>query len=118
MMKKQPKPTPKTCETTSEIAASIYSESLSAIRDEIRGIVSGKIKPKGHDRASRIAWLAKNAASVAAEQRKAEKGELESIRKLSFAVVLTWIKEQTAEARARLIRDVVAIDSQRKSVLG
>jgi hypothetical protein len=56
---------------------------------------------------------------VAAEQRKAEKGELDAIKKLSPAVILAWIKEQTPEYRARLVREVMAIDSAvRRSVLG
>jgi phage terminase Nu1 subunit (DNA packaging protein) len=106
-------------ESTSDLAASIFHESLSAIRDEIRGIVTKKIKPKGHDPASRVAWLAKQAASVAAEQRKAEAGELAAIRKLSHATVITWLKAQTVEARARVARELAAIDSrERKSVLG
>lgn len=106
-------------ESTTDLAASIFSESLTFIRDEIRAISSKKKAVKGHDAASRIAWLAKNAASVAAEQRKAEKGELDAVKKLSPAVIMTWIKEQTPEYRARLVREVAAIDSgARKSVLG
>jgi phage terminase Nu1 subunit (DNA packaging protein) len=101
---------------TSDLAASIFGEALTAILAEIRGIRAGKIKPKGHDAASRIAWLAQRAASVAAEQRKAEAAEL---RKLTPAVVMIWIRQQTAEYRARLLRDVTAIDSkERRSVLG
>lgn len=108
-----------TDESTSELAASIFREALAAIRTEIRGIIGKTIKPKGHDPASRIAWLAQRAAAVAAEQRKAESGELAAIRKLSPVVVLTWIKQQTPEYRARLLREVAAIDTkERRSVLG
>jgi hypothetical protein len=116
MAKKQAQQSP---ESTTTLAASIFEESLTFIRDEIRAISSKKKAVKGHDAASRIAWLAKNAASVAAEQRKAEKGELDAIKKLSPAVILAWIKEQSPEYRARLVREVVAIDSSvRRSVLG
>lgn len=119
MARKAVKPPETEPESVSELAASIYLESLTAIRDEIRGIIDKTIKPKGHDPASRVAWLAKQAASVAAEQRKAEKGELDAIRKLAPAVVMTWIRQQTAEYRARLVREVSAIDSkERRSVLG
>ncbi|MGE5803960.1 MAG: hypothetical protein ACM358_17075 [Gemmatimonadota bacterium] len=119
MARKAVKPPEVERESVSDLAASIYSESLTAIRDEIRGIIARRIKPKGHDPASRVAWLAKQAASVAAEQRKAEKGELDAIRKLSPAVVMTWIRQQTAEYRARLVREVSALDSkERRSVLG
>ncbi|HEY4056666.1 MAG TPA: hypothetical protein VGM39_08655 [Kofleriaceae bacterium] len=113
------KQTKSSTETPSELAASISSESLTFIRDEIRGLANGKKKSKGHDAASRIAWLAKNASQVAAEQRKAEKGESDAIKKLSPAVLLAWAKEQTPELRARFVRDIAAIDSKdRKSVLG
>lgn len=106
-------------ESTSDIAASIFSESLTAIRKEIRGIADKSIKPKGHDPASRIAWLAQRAAAVAAEQRKAEKADIDATRKLTAAVVMTWIKLQPVEYRARLLREVAAIDARdRKSVLG
>src|SRR5689334_22057761 len=114
--KKTAKPMP---DSTPELAAAIFSESLTAILTEIRGIADKTIKPKGHDPASRIAWLAQRAAAVAAEQRKAEKADLDAIKRLSPAVVITWIKQQTPEYRARLLRDVAAIDNkERRSVLG
>lgn len=119
MATKRPKPPPKITETTPEIAASLFAESLVAIRDEIRGLVSGAIKPGEHDKTSRIAWLAKNAAAVAAEERKALKDELDAIRKLSPTVVLTWIKQRTPEQRARFAREIMSFDAkERKSVLG
>jgi hypothetical protein len=119
MAKKATQAATSASETTSDLAATIFHEALTAIRKEIRAIAAKEIKPKGHDPASRIAWLAGRAAAVAAEQRKAEKGEIDAIRKLSPAVVMTWIRQQTAEYRARLVREVTAIDSkERRSVLG
>ena len=106
-------------ETVGDVSASIFLESLSAIRAEIRGIIAGSIKPTEHDATSRIAWLAQRAAAVSAEQRKAEQGEVNAIRKLSPVVVLTWIRQQTAEYRAKLLRDISGIDAtERRSVLG
>jgi hypothetical protein len=119
MAKQKPKTPTRTNETTAEIAASIFSESLAHLRDQIRGIRDGAIDTAPHDPASRIAWLAERAAKVAAEQRKAEKGEIDAIKKLSPAVMLTWVKAQTPEYRARLVRDIAALDAvDRKSVLG
>lgn len=126
MAKKKPKPTtkepeakPAEPETTAAIASSIFAESLTAIRKEIRGIANGSIKPDEHDPASRIAWLAEKASKIEAERRKAEKTELDAIRKLSPAVVMTWIRQQTPEYRARHVRDVTALDAvERRSVLG
>ncbi|HZJ68271.1 MAG TPA: hypothetical protein VFD36_32440, partial [Kofleriaceae bacterium] len=94
-------------------------EALTAIRAEIRGVIDGSGKARRGDKTVRIAQLAQKAALVAAETRKAEKGELDAIRRLSPAVVMTWIRQQTAEYRARLLREVQAIDSkERRSVLG
>lgn len=116
MTRKRTKTTSPLPDDTAGLAASIFQESLSAILTEIRGIAAKTIKPKGHDAASRIAWLAQRAAAVAAEQRKAEASEL---KKLSPVIVLTWIREQTPEYRARLVREVTAIDAkERRSVLG
>jgi hypothetical protein len=119
MARSRTKQTESVVEPTHGLASAIFTESLTAILGEIRGIIAKTIKPKGHDPASRIAWLAKQAAAVAAEQRKAEAGELAAIRKLSPAAVLLWVRQQTPEYRARLVREVAAIDArERKSVLG
>lgn len=119
MTRKSRKSPSKEPDSSSDFAARIFSTSLSYLLDQITAITTGKVTPKGHDPASRVAWLAGRAASVAAEQRKAEKGELDAILRLSPAVVLKWIKGQSADYRARLVREVAAIDSQdRKSVLG
>lgn len=69
---KQPSATPVQRESPTEIARTIFTEALGAIRVEIRGIIDGSIKPTEHDPASRIAWLTRAAASVAAEERKAD----------------------------------------------
>jgi hypothetical protein len=56
---------------------------------------------------------------LASELRKAEKADVDAIKKLSPAVVMTWVKSQTPEYRARLVRDVTAIDAiAKRSVLG
>lgn len=119
-MSKKPVETPSDPdETVADIAASIFREALSAIRTEIRGVVGGRIVPKGHEPAAHVAWLAKQAASVASELRKAEKGELDALKRLTAAQILLWVRQQPAEVRARVARDVAALDSkERKSVLG
>jgi len=126
MAKKKPKPTTKAAdqveeapESTAAIASSIFAESLKAIRKEIRGIANGNIEPDEHDPVSRIAWLAEKASKVEAERRKAEKSEIDSIRKITPAVMMTWAKLQTPELRARMVRDITALDAtERRSVLG
>lgn len=106
-------------ETTAELATSIFSESLSVIREEIRVLALTKPGRARRGAIARIASLAKQAAPIAAEQRKAEKGEFDAIRRLSAGVIMTWIRQQTPEYRARLVREVTAIDAkERRSVLG
>jgi hypothetical protein len=118
MAGRQPKSSSEAAETTSELATSIFSESLTVIREEIRALAGRKGRARRHAIRA-IASLAKQAAPIAAEQRKAEKGELDAIRRLSASVIMAWIRQQTPEYRARLVREVTAIDArERKSVLG
>lgn len=106
-------------ETASDIAAGALRASVVRIRDEIQEIADGTKKPKPRDPTVRIAQLAKIIAPIAAELRKAEKAELDAIRRITPGVVMQWIKLQTPEYRARLVREVQALDAkERKSVLG
>jgi len=118
-MKKQPKQTARDAETTQTIAQDVYALTIRAIRDEIRSLLSGKSKPKGDFTVvETCAYLTKQASTFAAEQRKAEKSDMDAIRKLSPATMLAWVKAQTPEYRARLVRDIAAMDAtERRSVL-
>lgn len=95
----------------------IFRESLEAIRDEIRGIRTGKIKPKEHDGISRIAWLAQKAAAVGAEQRKANAAEVKRLGTISSADILKALRMMDREVRASVLRDAALIDAA-GSVLG
>ena len=104
---------PRTIESSTDIAESIAAESLTAIRTEIRGIVTGKIKPKEHDAASRIAWLAQKASAIGAEQRKAEAAERKRIAELNYGDVLAYIRQLSTDRRAHLMREVQALEETR-----
>lgn len=97
-------------ETSDELTEDIFSASLGAIRNEIRGLASGAIDPKPHDRASRIAWLAKNAAAIAAEQRKAKLANLRANRNLTPQQLLAYFKGLSRAERSAWIRDITAMD--------
>lgn len=119
MSKKKPKSPTRAPETASEIAESIAVEALSAVRREIRGVIDGSGPSRRGDKVARVAALAQKAAAVAAEQRKAQKAELAAILRLTPQAVMTWIRQQAPEYRARLVREVTAIDApNRRSVLG
>lgn len=69
--------------------------------------------------AESFAHLLTKVAQVAGELRKAEKLELDALKKLTPAEIFVWAKQQTPELRARLVRDITALDAvERKSVLG
>lgn len=104
-------------ESTSDLSSSVAHEALVAIRTENRELAGGK-DPIGEDRFVRLALLAHKAAMIAAEQRKAEKEDRDNIRDISREVMMTWVKQQSPESRARLVKEIAAIDDKaRKSVL-
>lgn len=101
------------------LASEVFSASLLAIRDEIRGLAAGTVKPGRHDKASRIAWLAGQATKIAAEERKAAAAADAATKRIGFDTLLTWARLQTREVRAKLVSAIAALDSTtRKSVLG
>ncbi len=118
MTKKTSKAVETPQESSGEISTSIAVTSLTAIRDRIRDVLGGEPVP-GEDSTAYVALLGQKAVAIAAEQRKAEQADRDSIRELSPSVVLSWVRMQTPEYRARLAKDVVGMDAtNRKSVLG
>jgi phage terminase Nu1 subunit (DNA packaging protein) len=94
--------------------ASIFAKSLQAIDEELDGLINGTIKPDKHDKASRIAWLAQKAASVASEQRKAELAELRATNDITPRAMSNWIKRSTKAERDQLRRDLDAADRHQR----
>lgn len=106
-------------ESTSAIASAALRESVVRIRTEINELAGGKMKPKPKDPIMRIGALMKILGPIAAELRKADKAREDSVRRITGAVVSEWIRLQTPEYRARLVREIEALDSkERRSVLG
>src|SRR4051812_11444382 len=105
MVTKQKKRAAATLPTSTELAESIAVESLQAIQKEIRGIAKKTIKPKGHDPASRIAWLASKASMISAEQRKVQALERRGLESLTPASVLTWFRRLDRDERQQLVAE-------------
>lgn len=110
-MPKKPKKPPPTPVSSADVGDAILRESLEAIHDEIRGIRKGTVAPGKHDPISRIAWLAKNAASVVAEVRKAAAAEAKRVGSMRFEDVLAYIRQLPRDQRAHLLREGAAIDA-------
>lgn len=117
MVTKPKKNTSASSQSSAELAEAIAIESLEAIQKEIRGIATKKIKPKGHDPASRIAWLASKASAISAEQRKSEALNRRTLDALTPAQVLAWFRRLEREERQQLLAEVEQID-QEGSALG
>ena len=106
-------------ESPQSLASEVFSAALGAIRDEINAIAAGKVKPQGHDPASRIAWLAAQATKIAAEDRKATAAHDAATKRIGFDTLIAWARLQSKEVRAKLVAAITAIDNAtRKSVLG
>lgn len=114
------KPAPKKLETAAQVATSIYEESLLAIRNEIRGIIAGRIVPAGHDAASRIAWLAQKASQISGEQRKAEASEAAASRRLTIPQIIAFVRQLDQSDRARVHRELQSMEARagKGTVLG
>jgi hypothetical protein len=104
----QPIPAPSGHETTTELAANIFSRALRFIQTEIDGIIAGRIQPKEHDAASRVAWLAKQAASVASEERKADAERRRARDELDKDDVLGFLRALSGPEWSEVKREIDA----------
>jgi len=104
-------------ETAGEVAADIARITLRAIRAQIQALGGGAATSAA---TKQVAQLAERAAKVSAELRKAEKGAVDALDRVSPGALLAWMQRQTPEFRARHIREVAAMDArgERGSVLG
>ena len=118
-MKKPTKTTAFSQPTSSESTARhLFANALTAIDVEISGLIDGSIDPpKKYTRVDRIAFLAKQACSFAAEERQAAKLERKSTDQMTKPTVLAWAKRLELAERAQLVREMADID-QRRSSLG
>lgn len=103
--------------SSSAMAASIFAQSLAAIDHEIRGLRDGTIKPpKRYDKVDRIAYLAKQASSFAAEERKAAALDRKAADGITKAIVIAWARKLEAAERAQLAREIEDLNHHRSSL--
>jgi len=110
----------KDTESPSETTSAAPVEALrSAMRIISAEILDAEASKKGSRKRAHVPRLAAQAVMLFAELRKAEKAQAQAAAELSHGLVLSWAKQQTREVRARLLRDLEAIDNpHRRSVLG
>lgn len=82
-----------------------------ALREQIgRATKAANGKKYNQAAVSHLAWLLKQAAQVLDSVRKAEAADDGSLRKLSRARVMAWLRQREPEERAHIIRELQAMD--------
>lgn len=122
-MKKKPeiatKPTTNEPESSSVTATRIYQLALARILVEVEGLHSGATKPpKRYDRVDRIAYLAKQASTFAAEERKAAAAAAKQNGELTLMQVVAWLRQQPKDVQAQVSRELSTMEGRRGGVLG
>lgn len=103
-------------ESGSEATSRALEAAVRVMGAEIEAAEATKPGSKARQRVPR---LAAELVAVADAARKRAKLELDALRDLTPGNVLAWARQQTPEVRARLVRDIGAIDNpNRGSVLG
>lgn len=116
-------------ESVTELASKAFAAAIRAIGDEIQAltkapaelgeVAKGKTAVGAHDPTDRIAMLASKVAVIVGEQRKLEKARTKELADLTSTDVVAWARMQSKESRARVLRELAAIDNpNRRSVLG
>lgn len=112
-MVKVPKPH-ETDKKTADVIREGLEEAVQVIRDDIH---EARMSSPGTPERAAVPKMAAQLVAIGCEIRKAAKAEANALRELTPSVLVAWAKLQTVEARARIVRELLAIDS-RKSVLG
>jgi hypothetical protein len=109
--KPQPTTTVATSETAGELVQDVFRRALVTVRDEIAALTNGKSKPGKYTVPDRVAYLAKQASSFAAELRKAEAAERKRTEDLTVADVVAFLRAMKPRDRANLLAEVAAIEA-------
>lgn len=112
-MTRRSKPPVDDSELPDNLAESIMQRTLRHLwheMDRLEGLPEGALE---------MGKVAKLALEINGEMRKAEKLEMNAAKALDHSQVLSWARQQTPELRARVVKELVAIDNpNRRSVLG
>jgi hypothetical protein len=101
---------------TADVIREGLEEAVQVIRDDIH---EARMSAQGTPERAAVPRMAAQLVAIGCEIRKAAKAELNSLRDITPAAMLQWVRLQTPEVRARLVKDITAIDAPaRRSVLG
>lgn len=117
MTKKPTQSTENSVEAADELGIGVLIRALRIIETALTRIE----ETKGLSEAdmNRAVMLGQRAAPICAEIRKMVKAEKDGIREIAPATVREWLRLQSPESRARIRKDLDAMDvANRKSVLG
>lgn len=103
--------------STTEMARGIFASALNAIEREIAAIETGSSRSDKFQPAERIAYLAKQAASFFAEDRKAQSAARKESAGVDEAAILAHVRTLSPDRRSSLVRKIQQLD-ERRSVLG
>ena len=111
------KPTLKpTAESVLDDAIGVLHVAIEEIRDQIAKIQKGKAGKSKFDRASRIAYLAQKAGSIADSVRKAEAARARRLDELTRELVMAWFRRLDAADRSSFVRELQNVDSKRSGL--
>lgn len=99
------------------LSIELLHEGLTALRTELKSVITDKAKDNGHDKASRIAFLTQRVGSIADSLRKVEAARAKRDGELTLARIVAWLRDQPKDVKAQLGRELVAMD-RRGGVLG
>src|ERR1043166_8317449 len=111
---------PPVVRTTLSNAGAVLDASIDAmalaidtIRADIELISQGKGGASRHDRASRIAYLAAKAGSIAESMRKHEAARLKRLEVITPALAIAWLRQLAMPERLSFLREASLIDARK-----
>jgi hypothetical protein len=114
---------PPVVRTTLSTAGAVLDASIDAmalaidtIRADIELISQGKGGASRHDRASRIAYLAAKAGSIAESMRKHEAARLKRLEVITPALAIAWLRQLATAERLSFLREASQIDARKSGL--
>lgn len=110
-------PAPKaTIESVLDASIETLSLGITAIREQIELIASGKGPKSKHDKGSRIAFLTGKVGAIADSIRKIEAARAKRLDDITPAIALAWLRSLDATERAQFLREASQLDARKSGL--